>query len=45
MFAELENIGIIDTPENRSYVANHIDSVFGDSTNIVRVQQDGRVVK
>ncbi|MBC6474420.1 MAG: hypothetical protein GDA48_17735 [Hormoscilla sp. GM102CHS1] len=45
LFAELENIGIIDTPENRSYVANHIYSVFGDSTNTSRVQPDGRVVK
>jgi hypothetical protein len=45
MLRQLERIGFSDTPENREYMTNYLDSVYRDPTNIVEVQAESRVVK
>lgn len=45
MLRLLESIGIYDTIENRHYMVSQIEAAFYDSTNIIRTQLDGRIVK
>ncbi len=45
MLRLLESIGIYDTVENRDYLLSHIEASFFDSNNVIRTQQDGRIVK
>jgi filamentous hemagglutinin len=45
MQSQLKSIGLNDDATTRSYVANHMNSILNDPSNIVRVQPDGRAVR
>ncbi len=45
MLRQLESIGLHDNKENRAYVAQHLLSVYWDTTNIKENQGRNRVVK
>jgi hypothetical protein len=42
---ELARIGFFDSPASRQYVAEHLVRVFGDPSSIVRVQDNGRILR
>jgi len=42
---QLERIGLSDSPTSRQYLTEHLTSVFADSTSIMRVQENRRVVR
>ena len=45
MLRQLERIGLHDNPASRQYLASRLSAALQDPSNIVRVQEDGRVVR
>ncbi|GIV96379.1 MAG: hypothetical protein KatS3mg057_1036 [Herpetosiphonaceae bacterium] len=45
MLSQLQRIGLNDTPATRNYLIQHFFKVLNDSSNIARVQENGRVVR
>ena len=45
MLSQLERIGLPDTPATRQYLTEHLTKVAGDTSSIVRVQENGRIVR
>jgi RHS repeat-associated protein len=45
MLRQLERIGLPDTPTTRQYLKEHLSIVVNDPTNILRIQNNGRVVR
>ncbi len=45
MLAQLQRIGLSDTPAARQYLAEHFTRVLNDPNNIARIQENGRVVR
>ena len=45
MLRQLQSIGLQDTAATRELLAGHLEEVLNDSSNIVRTQTNGRVVR
>jgi hypothetical protein len=45
MLRQLERVGLPDTPATRQYLTEHLTGVLRDPSNIVRVQENGRIVR
>ncbi len=45
MLRQLERVGLPDTPATRQYLTEHLAGVLRDPSNIVRVQENGRIVR
>lgn len=45
MLTQLERIGLPDNPATRKYLTEHLTDVINNSSNIVRIQETGRVVR
>lgn len=45
MLRQLEHVGLPDTPATRQYLTEHLTGVLRDPSNIVRVQENGRILR
>jgi len=45
MLRQLERIGLPDNPANRQYVADQLNAIVQNPNNIVRIQENGRLVR
>jgi len=45
MLRQMERIGLPDTPQNRSFMAQFFQTILNDATNVVATQANGRVVR
>lgn len=45
MLQQLESIGLSDTAVTRNFVTDHLTKVLNDSSNIVKIQENGCVVR
>jgi hypothetical protein len=45
MLSQLESIGLPDTPAARQYITEQLTRVLNDPSSIVRVQDNGRIVR
>jgi len=45
MLAQLQRVGLPDSPATREFLKSHLDSILNNATTIVRTQANGRIVR
>jgi len=45
MLKQLRSVGLADTSQTRGFLTNHLTQVLNDPTSIVKIQDNGRVVR